>query len=212
MLVNFGSSPYDFNLPWRLIFVLSSTLRLFSPGRLPGGGPEGFISGLPWLVLASKVLLEPLPQPRYLRVGRAALAWLRLYWFVFRLVVLPRRPFSGWLPSLRPIRVAVPLLPFPISPGGREGGRLTPSGAGSTLFFGTPRFSWSRVPMGPEFGPFQPAFGVGCGAIPAFGPTSLTTYVRGFGAPLTSLSGGPNGPVSGPAFCPGDVSLQGCRG
>ena len=74
MLVNFGGSLNDFNLPWRLIFVLSSTLLLFSPGRLPGGGPEGLVSGLPWLVLASKVLLESLSQSGYLRAGQAALA------------------------------------------------------------------------------------------------------------------------------------------
>ena len=53
MLVNFDGSFNDLNLPGRLILVLSSTLRLFSPGRLPGGGgPEGLVSGLPWLVLA----------------------------------------------------------------------------------------------------------------------------------------------------------------
>ena len=73
MLVNFDGSFNDLNLPGRLILVLSSTLRLFCPGRLPGGGPEGLVSGLPWLVLASKVLLEPLFQSRYLRAGRAAL-------------------------------------------------------------------------------------------------------------------------------------------
>ena len=33
-----------------------------------------------------------------------------------------------------------------------------------------------------------------------------------FGKPLTSLGGGPDGPVPGPAFCPGGVSLQGRRG
>ena len=58
MLVNFGSSLNDLNLPWRLIFVLSATLRLFSPGRLPGGGPEGLVSGLPGLVVAPKVCLS----------------------------------------------------------------------------------------------------------------------------------------------------------
>ena len=74
MLVNFDGTFDDLNPPGRLIFVLSPTLRLVAPGRLPeGGGPEGLVSGLPWLVLASKVLLEPPSQSRYLRAGRAAL-------------------------------------------------------------------------------------------------------------------------------------------
>ena len=33
-----------------------------------------------------------------------------------------------------------------------------------------------------------------------------------FGKPLTSLGGGPVGPILGPAFCSGGVALQGLRG
>ena len=86
----------------------------------------------------------------------------------------------------------MPLSPSPISPGGREGGRrarLTLSGAAPSYPLGRTVYSWSRGSYGSGVWAFQPAFGVGGGAIPSFGSTSLTIYVRGFGAPLTSLSG-----------------------
>ena len=73
MLVDFGSSLNDLNLPSG-VQLYGCSLRV---GCL-GGGPEGLVSGLPGLVLASKVLIEPFSQPRYLRVGGAALVWLRL--------------------------------------------------------------------------------------------------------------------------------------